>query len=473
MIVASSDRTILLFNAKAEQAFGYERSEVVGQSFDLLVPHEYREAHVKLVRSFAEQTDPSQSGFRRSDIYGLRKDGSSFPAAAAVSKLTRGDDTFFVAVVRDVSEQKTLEARQRQLMSAIDAISEAVSVFDADDRYVFGNKRFCDLNRLAQDKLVPGTPMEDILSAIAERGGVREAIGREKAWVAERMKRHHENEGPFEIQRQNGWVLVTEQRLEDGGSVLLSADITRYKEADQQRRQAMEEMHRASLAKSEFLANISHELRTPLNAILGFSEILSGEQFGALGHDKYREYAKDIHASSRHLLMLVNDLLDISTIEAGEKTLTLEDVAVSEIVEECIHIVQNGAQQKNITLTTDMPPGEETVVADGRAIKQIVLNLLSNAVKFTPDDGRVDVSVSLAGGHCSIVVRDTGIGIPADRIPQLTDPFIRVEQDHYTAQEGTGLGLAIVDALVKLHDGTLTVESTVGEGTTVTVFLPN
>lgn len=473
MIVAGDDGVIHHFNTQAERAFGYRQEDIVGKSMEILIPEVYRVEHRRHFESFSKDTEMIRNMLGRPDIAGLRKDGTTFPAAASVAKLAHGGETLFVAVMRDISEHRRMEYRQRQLTSAIDAISEAVSVYDADDRFVFGNKRFRELNTLVSDLLQPGVHIEDLLRAIADRGGVPDAVGRVEDWVAERMARHRNPAGPFEVQRQSGWVMVTEERMADGGTVLLSADITRYKEAEQQRRQALEEMHRASLAKSHFLANISHELRTPLNAIMGFSDILRNEQFGPMGHERYREYSSDIFDSSHHLLMLVNDLLDISTIEAGEQTLKREPVDTAGVIEECLHIVRNAASAKSITLDTDVRIDMGVLHADRRAIKQIILNLLSNAVKFTPDGGRVSLSATSGNGRCVIAVADTGIGIPANDIPRLTDPFVRIEADHYTAQEGTGLGLAIVDALVKLHDGDLTIDSTVGKGTTVTVSVPD
>jgi two-component system cell cycle sensor histidine kinase PleC len=389
-------------------------------------------------------------------------------AVVLVRHLRRSDAG--LAPPSETKEQ--LESRQRQLSSAIDTISEAVSVYDADDRFVFGNRRFLELNGLIADLLVPGMHIADLLRAVVERGGAPDAVGREEDWLAERLARHHHPDGPFEVRRQSGWMLVTQEKMADGGTVLLSADITSYKDAELQRRNALEEMHKANQAKARFLANISHELRTPLNAILGFSEILGREQFGPLGHEKYQEYAADIVTSSHHLLMLVNDLLDISTIEAGEKTLHREYVDTAGIIDECLHVVGSPAEEKHITLDTQIPDGQGVVYADRRAIKQIMLNLLSNAVKFTPEDGRISVTVANGKDNCVIAVRDTGIGIPGDRIPDLTDPFVRVEDNQYTAQEGTGLGLAIVDSLVKLHEGALNIDSEVGKGTTVTVSLP-
>lgn len=236
---------------------------------------------------------------------------------------------------------------------------------------------------------------------------------------------------------------------------------------------ALVEAELANQAKSEFLATMSHELRTPLNAILGFSEIISHQYLGPQGDKKYREYAADIHSSGEQLLEMVNDLLDISAIEAGKQSLNKEMLAVDEMVADCFHAVRRKAGEKNIDLVTGIPGTFPPLHADRRATRQILLNLLTNAVKFTPEGGRITLSAKATGRKIALVVADTGQGIPAELLPNLTEPFTRGAADPYNKAGGWGLGLAITKSLIDLHDGKLEIASKVGKGTTVTVTLPN
>jgi len=229
----------------------------------------------------------------------------------------------------------------------------------------------------------------------------------------------------------------------------------------------------ATRIKSDFLANMSHELRTPLNAIIGFSQMIEGEHFGPLGSPKYKSYIGDINSSGAHLLNLINDILDLSTIEAGKQTLIKEKLNIDDVISDCTPIIAAAACDKGVDYSTELPKAGMPLFADRRAIKQILLNVLSNAVKFTPKGGRVTLKTSLSNGHHIFEISDTGDGVSEDRLTSLTDPFVRAESNPHKAQEGTGLGLAIVKSLVELHDGILDIKSNAGEGMIVTVRLPN
>lgn len=252
----------------------------------------------------------------------------------------------------------------------------------------------------------------------------------------------------------------------------IGRDITDQVETEIQRDRALTEAQRANTAKSRFLANMSHDLRTPLNAILGFSDILREQMLGPLHNRKYLEYADDIHNSASYLLELVNDLLDISFIESGKTKLTVEPISVSELIEDCFQNFTGRAAEKNLAIETDVPEDLLPMVADKRAIKQVLLNLITNAIKFTAPEGKITIRAAATDADTMITIADTGQGIAPDRLPTITNPFIRGDRNPMDSEQGWGLGLAIANALVDLHKGRMEIESTLGEGTSITINIP-
>jgi two-component system cell cycle sensor histidine kinase PleC len=239
--------------------------------------------------------------------------------------------------------------------------------------------------------------------------------------------------------------------------------------SDEARRRSDE----ANLAKSRFLATMSHELRTPLNAILGFSEVLKGELYGPHTNPSYKDYANDIHSSGQHLLMLINEILDLSRVEAGRYELKEESVSLSGLAQDCRHLLTIRAQKREIKMVEFIEPNLPRIWADERAIRQIVLNLLTNAIKFTPQGGQVTIKVgwTSAGGQY-ISIKDTGPGIPESEIAVVMSSFGRGTLAQKNAEEGTGLGLPIVKGLIDLHGGQFVLKSRVREGTDAIVVLP-
>jgi two-component system cell cycle sensor histidine kinase PleC len=239
--------------------------------------------------------------------------------------------------------------------------------------------------------------------------------------------------------------------------------------SDEARRRAEE----ANLAKSRFLATMSHELRTPLNAILGFSEVMKAELFGAHSVPCYKEYALDIHSSGQHLLILINEILDLSRVEAGRYDLKEESVSLAHAVEECRHLLGLRAKNRDIVINEALDPNLPRIWADERAIRQVTLNLLSNAIKFTPQGGAISIKVGWTGaGGQYLSIRDTGPGIPEDEIPIVLSSFGRGSLAQKNAEEGSGLGLPIVKGLVELHGGEFQLRSKVREGTEAIVIFP-
>ncbi|MBT5811047.1 MAG: PAS domain S-box protein [Rhodospirillaceae bacterium] len=383
-----------------------------------------------------------------------------------------GEITAIGSVHTDITERRRGEETRNRLMMAINSVSAFVAVWDSEDRFVFANKEFRRHNDLARDYMMSGTPYREFLRALIDSGLILEAEGCEDEWFEERAARHARAGESFEVRRRDGYLLVNEYRLADGGRATVATDITERRRGEEDLRGALIDAERANQAKSEFLANMSHELRTPLNAIIGFSEMLVGQYFGEIGSQKYLEYAGDIKTSGEHLLRLINDILDLSVIEAGELKLAREIVNFREVVDDCTPIIMDGATRKGIQFTRAVPDDLPPMLADRRALKQILLNVLSNAIKFTQEGGSITLTASVADDAAVVEIRDTGIGIEDHKLASLTEPFVRGEANPYKSQDGTGLGLAIVKSLVELHDGALEIASEPGAGVTVTMTFP-
>jgi cell cycle sensor histidine kinase DivJ len=254
--------------------------------------------------------------------------------------------------------------------------------------------------------------------------------------------------------------------------VAVMRDITARKIQEQALELARSAAEAADAAKTRFLATMSHELRTPLNAIIGFSEMIAREEALMLSATRRKEYAELINDSGQHLLSMVNGILDMSKMESGNFEISPEPFAPRPALINCCNLVALKARENGVDLITDAPQDLPPLTGDPRAFKQIVLNLVSNAIKFTERGGRVAVSAQVEGSHLVLRVTDTGVGIAADDLKRIGDPFFQAGKTRQRRHEGTGLGLSIVKSLVALHSGEMTVQSKVDEGTTVTVALP-
>ncbi len=262
---------------------------------------------------------------------------------------------------------------------------------------------------------------------------------------------------------------------EDGDVIALYGvmqDVTEQAEHEMELRAAKDSAEQAYASKSRFLANMSHELRTPLNAIIGFSDMIKRQMLGPLGNDKYLDYATSIHDSGEHLLALITDILDMSKIEAGKYELDLETIKLGNIVNTAVRMIESRAQEGVITLDSQVVEDTPNIVADRRAVMQILLNILSNAVKFTEPGGTISIAIEEFDNHVTVKVNDNGVGIPANKLSAVLKPFEQVSAAHTRNHEGSGLGLTITKELAELHGGTIILESTEGEGTTALIRLP-
>ena len=394
-------------------------------------------------------------------------------------------------ITAEAEARERAEAAERRLHEAIESLGDGFAWYDADDRLVMCNSTLRQNYRAIGDLLVPGGTFESHLRAAVERGVFSITEPDSQAWITARLRRRRDDRGAVEQRLSDGrWLRIDEHRTGDGGTVGIYTDITAVKESqlalekargDLERRvdertaelrHAKEDAEEANRSKSDFLARMSHELRTPLNAILGFSEVIRDQLFGLMEKPIYAEYGRDIHRSGAHLLSLIDDLLDVSKIEAGKFELKDEAFALAELVPDIVQLIVTDAAKKKLELKIDIAPNLCQLRADGRATKQMLLNLLSNAVKFTPAKGRIVVRAFAEAGAIVVAVEDTGIGIAESDFDKVLAPFGQVESPMTGAGKGTGLGLTIVKSLIELHGGALRLESALDRGTTVTLTFP-
>ncbi|ESX80761.1 MULTISPECIES: PAS domain-containing sensor histidine kinase [unclassified Mesorhizobium] len=406
-----------------------------------------------------------------------------------------------IGIAVDVTEQRHLalrsEAADLRLRTAIENINESFVLWDSSERLIMCNSKYQQDNGLSDRDVMPGAPR-----AVLDE--------RMLAFASER--RLANTNGPqggvtFERQLADGrWLQVNELRTRDGGTVSVGSDITQIKlhqeklvdserrlmatihdlslarRAEEERARELVELNRkymketeraeaANRAKSEFLANMSHELRTPLNAIIGFSELMERGLFGPLGSPRYEEYATDINGSGKYLLGVINDILDMSKIEAGQFALDQEQIDLCPLIRETVRVVSLQAAEKSITVETRIADSL-TLFADRRAIKQILINLLSNAVKFTGQGGHISVRARSISSALILTIEDNGCGIPKAALSKLGRPFEQVQNQFSKSHAGSGLGLAISRSLAELQGGALKIRSTESVGTIVSVRIP-
>jgi PAS domain S-box-containing protein len=460
---------------------GYERDEVIGRDFGaFMTPSSRARFEVNLARARGS-LEPELGPFEY-DV--VRKDGSTRAVLVSVRALRdeRGRLLNTSATLLDMTERRRAELalleRESSLQDFLDNGSDLIHSADRDGRFVYVNRAFQQALGYSLEDARELT-LWDVIDPLQHEAH-REVL---EGLFAGRPAPPQE----LVLRTKSGRAILVEghvsARLEAGRPAATRGffhDVTRSREAEAALRRSRDELshanaalERANRAKDEFLASMSHELRTPLNAVLGLSEALQEEAYGELG-ERQRKAVRRIEESGRHLLALINDILDLSKIEAGKMVLELAQLSVDDVCRASLRLIQEAAHKKRISVSFQVEAGALTILGDERRLKQILVNLLSNAVKFTAQAGSVglDVAPAEVAGDVRFTVWDTGIGIPEEEIERLFQPFVQLDSSLARQHAGTGLGLALVRRLVDLHGGGITVESEPGKGSRFSFVLP-
>jgi len=467
IIVSNLTGTIVLANTRADRLFGYAPNELIGQRIEVLLPERYRDAAISLRTPYFEQERLRTMGAGM-ELQGVRQDRAEFPVEISLSPIETEAGIFIISAIRDVSERKKAEQKFRGLLeSAPDAIvivnqAGEIVLINSRTEQLFGYPRAELLGKMIE-VLIP--PRYRARHPTLRHEFVNQPQARSMGVGLELYgMRRDGTEFPVEIS-------LSPLETEDG--VLVSSairDISDRKRIEQALNEQKYELERANLAKDRFLTSMSHELRTPLNAILGFSQLLANEALPSTVEQK-RSFVHNIVSAGKHLLALIDEILDLAKIESGNMSLSMERVQLASLLTEVLPMLDEPATQRGIQIYFSKAE-PVAVQADDTRLKQIVLNLLSNAIKYNRKGGTVVLSVtSVTTQHVRISVRDTGEGIAPQQLEGLFQPFNRLGQEA-GAEQGTGIGLVVTKRLVELMGGTLGFNSTVGIGSEFWIDLP-
>ncbi len=462
MVIVNKDGRILLVNAQTEKLFGYSREELVSQWVELLVPERYRKQHPGHRAGYF--TDPRVRSMGSGlELFGLRKDGSEFPIEISLSPLQTEDGLLISSAIRDISERKKAEDRFRGLM---ESAPDAMVIVGRDGRIALINAQTESLFGYRRDELL-GKPIEVL---VPERYRSQHP-GHRGGYFTEPRSRPMGAGADLWGLRKDGSEFAAEISLspiETADGTLVTAAIRDISP----RKQMEERMQQANRLKSEFLANMSHELRTPLNAIIGFTELMHDGRVES-STAQHKDFLGHILSSGRHLLRLVNDILDLSKVEAGKMEFRPEPVDLARVIDEIVAMLRTVAARKRIRVEMSVDPGVQEAVLDPARFKQVLYNYLSNALKFTPDDGRVDVRARAETEDTfRLEVADTGPGIKDRDLGRLFVEFQQLDSALTKKHPGTGLGLALTKRIVDAQGGSVGVRSAPGHGSVFHAILP-
>ena len=478
-IITMSKRGIIeTFSTSAEQIFGYYSDEIVGKNLKILMPKSIALEHDYYLEKYVPGSNSTVVGKKRI-VDAVRKDGSVFPLEVSVEEIWLGDEVIFLGLMQDITERKRAEEelarKEAQLHLVLDHMPGGIRMVDGDDNYVFFNRRYLDLNDFPEGLLKVGDHRRVENYYCAQRGdfgpGDPDALT-DQILVKEPV--HSEDVSWEEISSVGKMLEVNTSPTPGGGYVSIVTDITERKRAEAELSAAKEAAEEATQAKSAFLANMSHELRTPMNAIIGYSEMLA-EDAEDEGHDEMLEDLNKISAAGKHLLALLNDVLDLSKIEAGKMDLFLETFPVAEMANEVantsVSLIEKNDNKLELAVAEDV--GE--MHADMTKIRQVLFNLISNAAKFTKEGTiTLEASREMRGDvpWIRFAVSDTGIGIPEDKLDLIFQEFSQADDSTTKEYGGTGLGLALTTSFCEMMGGSVRVESEIGVGSSFIITLP-
>jgi PAS domain S-box-containing protein len=475
MIIVGRDENIIFVNRQTEQLFGYGRAALVGQPLDTLVPERLRAGHGKHVARFFSNpgTRPMGSGI---ELFGRRVDGVEIPIEVSLSPVHTRAGFLVSAAIRDISERKHAQAAAKltadRLASAVESVQDAFALFDASDRLVLCNSVYRGLLGDCLPGPIIGRSYTEVVDAWLEDLTFTDDDERAR-FRAERLAGRRNQKMTFDVRTRDGRSLrVMDRRTVEGGLVKTIWDLTDDVRLAEELQVARAAAEAASAAKSEFLSSMSHELRTPLNAILGFAQLLRRDRKEPLS-ERHRERAEQILKGGEHLLRLIDDILDLSRIEASGVSISIEPVGVRDVLAEVRSTLETMASRAGLTLAIGvLPMNLPAVAVDRTRFVQILMNFGSNAIKYNRPDGSVIFTASTPSAeHVRITVSDTGMGIAPDKQGKLFQPFQRAGQET-GAIEGTGIGLVISKRLAEMMNGSVGFRSVAGEGSEFWVDMP-